>query len=191
MFHQKSSDSFDILFGYYRKLIWKRSHQALASGDIDTADVEDFFQEGAIGFYQALYSFRPELNVGLAYYIDLCVNSSIKTYQRKYRTMSYRLINSKNSLDLYISEDHNMTLLDTIPCTDFNNCPANMALYHEVNETRLEYVSGLSCDEQDIFEMHEEGYSYKEIADTVGVSTKDVDNTIQKIRRNIKNKYND
>lgn len=190
MFLQGSQCSLDRLLGYYEKLIWKRSHEALAYGDIESADVEDFFQEGVIGFYQALYGFRPDLEVGLAFYIDMCVKSSIKTFQRKHRTKSYRMISSRNSLDLHIAEDESMTLLDTIACNEFSNCPQNMAVYHEISEIRNRFVSSLPKCQQKVFKLHEEGYTYKEIAQLVGLSDKDVDNIVQKIRRYVKKEYN-
>lgn len=189
MLHQKSECSLNILIGYYRRLIWKRAHEAMADHSLEGVEVEDFFQDGFIGFYQALYAFRPDMDVGLAYYIDLCVGSAIKTSLRKYRTMSYRMINSKNSLDLYISEDESLTLMDTISSDEFNNCPANMAIYEEVNQCRMDFVLTLPQIQQDTFEFHELGFSYKEIGDMLGISAKDVDNTIQKIRRKVKSVY--
>lgn len=189
MLNQRSSCSLERLLAYYDRLIWKRSHEALAHGDITTVDVEDLYQEGLIGFYQALYGFRPDLNVGLAYYLDLCINSSIKTAVRKLRTISYRLIDSRCSLDIYISEDENITLLDTIQTDHFQSCPMNMAVYEEINDLRLAYVQTLPEHQQYIFELHETGYSYKEIARSVCLTDKDVDNTIQKIRRKTKSLY--
>lgn len=189
MLNQRSACSLERLFGFYERLIWKRSHEALASGDVTTLDVEDLYQEGILGFYEALYGFRPDLNVGLAYYLDLCVKSSIKTAIRKHRTISYRLIDSRTSLDLHISEDDNLTLLDTISSDSFQDCPANMAIYHEIDTIRCNYILTLPQVQQDIFKYHEEGYSYKEIGQLVDLTDKDVDNTIQKIRRKVKSLY--
>lgn len=189
MLNQRSSCSLERLMAYYRRLIWKRSHEALAQGDVDSAGLDDFFQEGSLGFYESLYGYRSDLNVGLAFYIDMCVNSSIKTFLRKHRTISYRLIDSRCSLDLYISEDDNLTLLDTIPSTEFNNCPVNMAVYNEINQMRESYVATLPKVQQSIYRYHEKGFTYKEIGAFVELTDKDVDNTIQKIRRRVKRMY--
>ena len=189
MLNQRSACSLELIMGYYRRLVWKRAHEAMSDRSLEGVDVDDFFQEGSIGFYQSLYGFRIDKNVGLAFYINLCVGSSIKTHLRKFRTISYRLINSKNSLDLHISEDDSLTLMDTIACDQFNSCPANMATYEEINTIRMQYVASLPVLQQNIFEHHEMGFSYKEIADQLDISAKDVDNTIQKIRRRVKADY--
>lgn len=189
MMAQNSSCAWEILLSYYHRLIWKRSHEALSQGDILSTDVEDLFQEGCIGFYQSLYMYRPELGVGLAYYINLCVNSSIKGFIRKHRTLSYRLINSSNSLDLQVSEDWNISVIDTIPNEAFINCPQNMALHAEIVDVRNKYLMTLPQVQQDTFKWYQEGYSYKEIAQMLSITEKDVDNTVQKIRRKMRNLF--
>ncbi len=186
MMCQMSECSFKKLMSFYNRLLWKRSHEAMNSQSFDGVSVDDFYQEGAHGFYQSLYGFRIDRLVGLAFYISMCVGSGIKTTLRKCRTQSYRLINSKNSLDIFVSEDENISLLDTLSDSRFSVDPANMAWISEVKKVCEVYLMSLSDLENDVYQLHEAGFSYKEIADIHNISSKDVDNTLQKIRRKVK-----
>ena len=46
----------------------------------------------------------------------------------------------------------------------------------------------LNDEEKEIFSMWLNGYSYKDIGENVGVSSKKVDNTVQKVKRILKDK---
>ncbi|RKX53065.1 MAG: RNA polymerase subunit sigma-70, partial [Thermotoga sp.] len=51
-----------------------------------------------------------------------------------------------------------------------------------------EVMKFLSEEEKEIFSMWLNGYSYRDISENVGVSPKKVDNTVQKVRRILKDR---
>ena len=188
MVRQNSMDSLDRISGYFHRLIWARSHDFYNSQNPDGTQMEDFFQEGYLSFKESLYSFREEKQVGLAFYIDLCVSSGIKTALRRCRSESYNLLNSKYSLDVGISEGSNLSFIDTMASSRYSDDPSKMAIYNEALIISDEYINQLKVHEQQIHRLHIQGYAYKEIAERLQVGTKDVDNTVQKIRRNLREK---
>lgn len=179
-----------ILFQRYQNLIWKRAHEFFLSRAPIGTVVEDLFQEGTIGFYDSLYSYDESMNVGLAYYIQLCVESSIRTYIRKCRSKSYTLLDSKNSLDMTISEDQNLFLIDMVMDQSFQTDPVRMYYYLEAKRVEAQVLSMLTEVERMIYKLKYEGYSYRYIAQKLGKSEKYVDNTLQKIKRILLNEGN-
>ncbi len=190
MFHQGCCDTFDLLLKYYNRLLWKRSHASHQQGSMDSVELEDFYQVASISFYESLYSFRPEVKVGLAHFVDICIKSGLGNMTRKCRTFSYQLLSSKHSLDNYLNLENTITFHDVLYEDDIRNDPADMAIYEEVVEYRSQFVGSLKSVEQDIFYSHLEGFSYKEIADLHNVESKDVDNVVQKVRRRLKLEFN-
>lgn len=188
MVRQNSLDSLDLISGYFHRLIWARSHDFYNSQNPDGIQMEDFFQEGYVSFKESLYSFREEKQVGLAFYINLCVSSGIKTALRRCRSGSYSLLNSKYSLDVGIAEGANLSFIDTMASSRYSDDPSKMAIYNETMLISDAYINQLKIYEQQIHRLHIQGYSYKDIAQRLEVGTKDVDNTVQKIRRNLRDK---
>ena len=188
MIRQNSLEALDRLSGHFHRLIWARSHEFYNAQNPDGTNMEDFFQEGFLSFKESLYSFREEKQVGLAFYINLCVSSGIKTALRRCRSESYNLLNSKYSLDIGISESSNLSFMDTMASSRYSDNPRKMAIYIEALLVSDEYINQLKVHEQQIHRLHIQGYAYKEIAERLQVGTKDVDNTVQKIRRNLREK---
>lgn len=186
MIRQNDQDSMDTVLGNYRSLLWKRAHDFMNSMTPKGVSVDDMFQEGAIGFHEAVYSFMESMNVGFAFYVSLCVESSIKTALRKCRGKSYLLLDSKSSLDMSISEDGNLYLGDIVESHDIKHNPRIMAQYYEAKKVETQVLDTLNDVEKEIYALKVDGYSYKEIADFTQTSVKFVDNIIQKIRRRLK-----
>ena len=63
-------------------------------------------------------------------------------------------------------------------------------LEREYLKTFLQHISStLNEEERSIFQMYIKGFSYKDIAQKVGISPKNVDNTLQKIKRKLTNLF--
>lgn len=190
MIRQMNEDAMERLRNHYVRLLWRRSHDMFNDQMPMGTSVEDIHQEAYIGFKEAIFAFSESKQVGLAYYLNLCVQSSIKTSLRKCRSGNFKALNPHYSLDIQVGEDESISRIDLVKSDDFMHDPAQAAIYLEVKESCDEYLDTLKCHEQKVYALREEGHTYTEIAKRLNISSKDVDNIVQKIRRNLQKLFN-
>lgn len=186
MIRQMDMCAMERVRALYIRLLWKRSHDLYNQQMPGGTTVDDIHQEAYIGFKEALYGFCETRQVGLAYYLNLCVMSSIQTNLRKCRSGNFTILNTRYSLDAPVGDSDTIRKIDLWASEDFTNCPAKMASYYEIKETCDQYLDSLKHHERNVHALREEGYSYSSIAQRLDISPKDVDNIVQKIRRNMK-----
>lgn len=187
MIRTQDRDALEFMFEKFNKLVWKRAHMFFVQRKPIGISVDDLYQEGLISLNAALYSYDESINVGLAYYIQLCVESSMKSLIRKSRGKSYGLLNTEYSLDMTISEDNALFLHDVVADRSFNNDPLKMSEYLEAKKIENKVLLKSDDVEVKIYKMRESGYSYQEISKVVNLSEKKVDNKLQKIKRALNN----
>lgn len=185
MVRTQDSDSLNFMLEKFNKLIWKRAHTYFNQRRPVGISVEDLYQEGSLGLVNALYSYNESMSVGLAYYIQLCVESTMKSIIRKSKGKSFSLLNPDHSLDMTISEDNALFLHDVVADESFRSSPTKMSQYYYALEVEKSVIDSLSKTEAFIYIMREKGHSYKDISLYVQLSEKNVDNILQKIKRKI------
>lgn len=186
MIRQSDVDAFRYMREKYVRLIWKRAHTFYNDQKPEGVVVEDLYAEGCIGFYESLYGFSELKNVGFAYYVSLCVESHIKTLLRRCRGKSYRLLDSRYSLDISVAEDGTLSLGDLQSDTDQRNDPSYMAIVYDALQYQEAVFKEQSVESVEAYILRDAGYSYKEIAEHLNLSEKKVDNLIQKVRKSLK-----
>ncbi|CAM3735128.1 sigma-70 family RNA polymerase sigma factor [Erysipelothrix urinaevulpis] len=189
MIRKKDQWAMDVMMEKYDRLIWSRAHFYYNMYRPQGITVHDLYQEGQIALVASFFSYEINRKVGLAYYIDLCVSSRIKTELRRCRGFSYKMLDTSCSLDMSISEDDSLCLGDMVTRADFLNNPSLLAQYSEAKIVLQEICKELSKQDQEVYRLREEGFSYKEIGLLLGIDDKKVDNIVQKIRRIIRS-YN-
>lgn len=186
MIRQMNQGAMERVNNHYVRLLWRRSHDMYNAQRPEGISVDDLYQEAYIGFKEALYAFNENRQVGLAYYLNLCVVSSIQTALRKCRSGNFTVLNPRYSLDIPIGDNEGVSRIDLVQSGQFSHDPRKMALYTEVKEASDDYLDTLKEHEQKVYRLHESGHSYAVIASEVDISSKDVDNIIQKVRRNLR-----
>ena len=139
------------------------------------ADYDEVYSECTIGFSDALKRFNEEKDASLPTFITLCVERKLKTVIKKYNRNKYKISNEALSLD-YIYDD-DQSLMDYV--VDLEHEPLkNM----EDNESYIDLVKSikeeLTKKEYDVFLLMARNLSYVEIANILGLTPKQVDNTI-------------
>lgn len=185
MIRQNCANSLETVLKKFERLLWKMAHELMRMQNPQGIAVMDLFQEGTIGLFDALHTFKEMKAVGFAYYVKLCVDSNMRTALRKCRGQSYRLLDNRLSLDMSISEDQSIYLHDVIESRDVRHDPAFMARYFEAKSIFSTVLNELSDFERKVFLLREEGYGYLEISRIMDCTTKMVDNTVQKVRRKL------
>ena len=146
-------------------------HCFLSGGDHD-----DLLQEGTIALYNAIMSYDSGKNAGFRTFAYLCVKRKIYDLIRRERRDKHRALN-----DSVAFEEVAASL-----------CDPEEAYIEEERESALKegIEKALSDEEKEIFALYLDGLSYSEIAKSSGLPVKKVDNTLQKIKKTLKNYIN-
>ena len=159
----------DYLIDKYKSLVRTRARALYLVG----GDHEDLIQEGMIGLYKAIRTYRPGESA-FASYAQVCVNRQMYTAVQASGRKKHEPLNEYISL----SEDLNLFLLDN---------PESRMIAQENMEKRYQLIDKqLSSMERQVLKLYLEGGSYEEIAEEMGRSEKSVDNAIQRLKKKLK-----
>ncbi len=143
-------------------------------------DAEDLFQEGMISVFRAVCTYNGKTSFSA--YAYKCIKNCVITAIRKTnREKDYPL---RNYLSLSNINEGNEDKSDIIEDNSFD---PELHFINGEEEARLQsnLKKILSSLEYDILNLYLKGYSYQEIGESKGKSTKSVDNAIQRIRSKI------
>jgi RNA polymerase sporulation-specific sigma factor len=169
--------AFDILLERYRHLI-----AAIAKAHaVNAADAEDYVQEGMLGLLAAASSYAQDRSAGFRTYAAVCIRNRIRNVSGKEHAASRRG-NDFSALSLDDPENQTAELL-----ADSDESPEDVVLEKElISELYAKLADVLSRQEQEIFWLSVNGFSYADIADRLHISAKSVDNAIQRARRKLR-----
>ena len=138
-------------------------------------DHEDLVQEGAIGLMNAVSHYRLESGTPFAAYASVCIENGIVSALRARNRKKNLALNESLPLD-------ELELSSTEPSAD----PDSVVLGRERLQHIIEAVqTRLSSRERMVLDLYLGDYSYKEIADRLGLTGKSVDNAMQRIRQKL------
>jgi len=148
------------------------------------AEFDDIVQNGLIGLIKAIFYYEPGKS-SFSTFAWRSIESEVKTFITYQNRKKNKMLSDSTSMDSIFDdvddEQIDYFVADTSTTT---NVVRNtiLSIVHE------EILESLKEDEIKIFELWLDGYSYKEIEEQVGVNFKKVDNTIQKVKRIIRNR---
>ena len=150
----------------------------------DNFHYDDALQAGRIGLFKAIYFYREDKNMAFHNFVHLCALREMRSWQKS--EMSHYYIDQKPilSLDYIIREEDETYLVDLISKDDYDN-PEVISMNRMKLENIFKTYDPDKTVEGKVLKMKMEGYSYKEIAEAVNISSKDVDNILHKIRKKI------
>lgn len=140
-------------------------------------ETEDLMQEGRIGLVSAIRLFRCDAGASFKTYACLCIKRQIVS------AMRYAISGKNKPMMCYVSlEDIGK---NEISCSDSLN-PEDMV----INKERISTVKAAVADlfspaERRIFSQYLNGFSYDAIAKTMNIGKKQVDNSLQHIKRKL------
>lgn len=169
---QKGSvEATEILMYRYKNAVSAAARRFFLSGAAD----EDLIQEGMIGLYRAIASFK--MGVPFAAFAKVCIRNAIIDAVKSATGSGNKALNN------YLPIDEQTELTD-------KNCPEQLALDTE-EKTRLKnfFDKNLNAQELNIMELYLAGDSYKTIAKKLDINVKRVDNAISRVKQKIKRGY--
>ena len=148
------------------------------------ADRDDVIQEGMIGLVKAMRSYKADAGVPFSSFAYTCITRQIISAIRAASRAKHSPLNDAVSLDQPVVWDATMynTLADAIPAGAESD-PENVAIKTELLQRVFDQENAnFSTLEHATIKYLTQGKSYREIADLLGKTPKQIDNTIQRIR---------
>ncbi len=147
------------------------------------ATKEDIIQEGMIGLYRAIMNYRPEKNSSFSAFAFMCIRRHVVTKVQGANRKKNQPLNTSVSLSKPVS-DNGMTLGEIIE--DESQDPEIMFIASENKQNAKKRISDmLSPFEKRILIEYLKDKTYDEIAKKLNVTTKSVDNAMQRIKNKI------
>lgn len=182
LIRENDKEALDFLLNKYKELVYMKSSKYFIIG----AEKDDIFQEGMIGLYKAIISFKEDKHNTFKTFANMCVERQLITAIKSSNRQKHMPLNSYLSLNTssYEEDDESeKTLLDVL-----NNKTAEDPLD---TLTKKEYYSNvedaidksLSEFEKQVLRKFIKGDSYIKIAEDLESPVKSVDNAIQRIRK--------
>ena len=136
-------------------------------------DSGDFMQLGLMGLYGACKTYRSESELSFKNFAAVCI-------RRRYISLVRSLLSQKS-----IPSD-SLVSIDEIKPGEYDAGPEALLLDKENDRLFFELIkSKLSYMEMCALKGYVEGLTYQEIADGTGLSTKAVDNALQRVRKKL------
>ena len=162
---------------------------------INGAEKDDLIQEGYIGLFKAVKSFKPEEENSFKNFANLCIERQMITAVKGSNRQKHIPLNSYISLSNETYENNDgekesqlIDLLSSETVEDPLETITKNEYYQNVEES---INNSLSKFEKQVLNEYIKGKSYIEIAEDLQSDTKAIDNAIQRIRKktekNIKN----
>lgn len=163
-----NAEAFPVLLKRYSHRI-----SAKAKGFCFTQGVEadDFYQEGVIGFYSAIFSFDPSKSDDFSSYAMVLTEQAMQRY--------YNSANRKKHIPL----KNYVQIEDLTEVESKNLSPEDMFI---LKEQQTAFYGSLSEFELSVAKSYLLGFSRKAIAEKLNCELKQIDNAVQRIRQKIK-----
>jgi RNA polymerase sporulation-specific sigma factor len=173
--------SMDYILRKYRFWAYSLAKSYFISG----ADREGIFQEGFIGLYKAVKSYKPG-RTSFKTFAKLCIIRNVCTAVVTANRCKHAPLSEATSLDKPVFCDNfTFSFHKIIPAAIGE--PEKYIITKENREILIKFINtALSTLERNAFKHFLEGKSYREIAYLVGESQKAVDNALYRARKKIK-----
>jgi len=182
---EENRDAKDILYEKYQNIIDISIKKYLPYAMKVGIEYRDFYQEALLAFADAIEHFDEKKDASLPTFITLCVQRRLGNTIRYNNSVKSKIHKENLSLDYSYKEQEN-ALIDFIGDDNKNNPLDNIASKEYIDEILTSCKSKLTSYEQDVFELMLAEYSYQDIAVIMNADKKKIDNTIQRIKRKIK-----
>ena len=172
----------EALYARYKQIVRSKARTYFLIG----ADREDIIQEGMIGLYKAVVDYQFDRNTSFRGFAELCITrqiiSAIKAATRKKHIPLNTYISFNRPA--YESETER-PLIDVLSSTRISD-PEEVLIGRESYAAVADSIEhSLSRLERDTLGLYLYGYSYQQIADHLQVTTKSVDNAIQRVKKKL------
>ena len=190
MIRQKDEYAYDRLIEKSKVIVIKVYKDMITKYPFCKLYREDIIQELTILVCELVNSYREDHDCAFPTYLNKCLKNKATELVRTY-------LNSKNRINNYCVDIYDVVAETTAnyytKCVNYGYRydPKVMFDYQSTLHKFEDYYNKLSLMEKEIFMSYLNGASYKEIADKLSISTKTVDNYLQKQKRRLRIIFHD
>jgi len=148
------------------------------------SDMDDLMQEGMVGLYRAILSYKADAGVKFATFARVCISRQVfnaikqANNQKNHALNNSIMIGGQGELESDGDDEENTIVL----ALETEN-PESIAIKKERLQKFYDSINNLLDDKDyQILQMYLDGQSYLEIAKKLNLSTKNVDNALTRIR---------
>ena len=175
-----NKEALDYLLNKYKDLVYMKVSKYFIVG----AERDDIVQEGMIGLYKAIKSFKEDKHNSFKTFANMCIERQLITAIKTSNRQKHMPLNSYLSLNTSAyDDDEDKTLMEVL-----NNHTVEDPLetitkkeYYKTVEDSID--KSLSDFEKQVLKKFIKGDSYVKIAEELESPVKSVDNAIQRIRK--------
>ncbi len=189
MAHQKDEAAYRLLIEKYSALIYHCIFNRVDRRQVKFVK-EDVYQEGINTLVNSVDSYRDDCGVLFSSFCMLCINRRLSDIVKQMRKGKYLSV-SEYSLDAPIDRFSGVQFSDCVEDTHYEYRPEEYTRGRVLKELLIGAADTLNEEEKKIFLYKSLGYNYKELAELSNMSSKKVDNLLQKARKRLKKELDD
>lgn len=165
-----SEQSFNILVNRYYPLIRKKAY------GFSSADNDDLIQEGLLGLWSAVQSYRQDKSTSFKTYAATCIDNRMISKSKKGK--SKKTVPAERLI--YLDSDDSKQI-------ENNKNPEQAFIEQESYMNAVKRIREVLSDrELKILSYYLSGYTYAQIGKMLSCDTKSIDNAIQRARRKLR-----
>ena len=178
----KSGDknALEYLISKYKELVNMKVSKYFIIG----AEKEDIVQEGLIGLFKAVKSYKSDKQNSFKTFANMCIERQLITAIKSSNRQKHMPLNSYLSLNTAAyEEDEDSSLLEVFNAHQMEDPLETITKqeYYESVERAMD--KSLSSFEKQVLNRYIQGESYVQIAQKLDTHVKSIDNAIQRIRK--------
>ena len=175
----------ETLYARYKQIVRSKARTYFLVG----ADHEDIIQEGMIGLYKAVMDYQFDKAASFRGFAELCITRQIITAIKSATRKKHVPLNTYISFNRSVYEGENeRPLIDVLTSTRISD-PEEVLIGRENYAAVADSIEhSLSKLEHNALGLYLYGYSYQQIADMLQITTKSVDNAIQRVKKKLESR---
>lgn len=177
-------EAMDELLGYFKPKVIAISREYFLIG----AEFDDLIQEGMIGLYKAIGVYDETKNHSFSAFASLCIHRQLQNAVKNANRKKNSPLNSYLPIKYFdgSSSSDEDNILKLVIVDDNSDIEKNY-IDKELNTIVISKVKDMLTEEQfKILKLFLNGDSYSDIANIMQISTKQVDNMLQAIKKKLR-----
>ncbi len=185
LINEANEDAKEIIYEKYKYIIEIIIKKYIKTASSLGIDYNDLYQEALIGFMDAINNYKDNKDASLARFITVCVDRRLQVAVIKAGRQKNKLLNESLSLE-HTYENIKVPLMYLIGDNNENDPLENISKAEELQELMTKIKEQLSNFENEVFSLMINNLNYNEIAVLLDRNSKQIDNTMQRIKTKVK-----
>ncbi|MGB3346184.1 MAG: RNA polymerase sporulation sigma factor SigH [Candidatus Humimicrobiia bacterium] len=178
----------NYILGKYSNLVRYKARSYFLIG----AEYDDLIQEGMIGLFKSIKDFKAGNETSFKSFAELCITRQIITAIKNATRQKHIPLNCYISLNkpFYSNEETSYPLFEILKIKELNDPEQLVISGEEIQSIKEIFEKFLSKLEASVLSLYMKGKTYIEIAHTLNLKVKSVDNALQRIKRKLETHLN-